>query len=161
MYNLICLVAQYVRVLYHKAQLRDLNWSTGAPFSIADTMLSLCEKFHKRENLLLHQVIYCWLSLLINVKPCYKRNGLATGWLFLLVTLTCLTETCQYKNVISMNGIAIQYKAMLYMKQSQKLVVLLVSVTIIWQPWICICMCIAILCLKEQNYVYEQSLYVE
>ena len=35
------LVAQRACVLYHKAQLRDLNKSTGAPFLIADTMLSL------------------------------------------------------------------------------------------------------------------------
>ena len=39
--NLTRLVAQCTRVLYHKVQLRDLNWGAGTPFSIADTMLSL------------------------------------------------------------------------------------------------------------------------
>ena len=36
------LVAQCTHVLYHKAQLRNLhlNWGIGAPFLIADTMLS-------------------------------------------------------------------------------------------------------------------------
>ena len=33
-----------------------------------------------------------------------------------------------------MNGIAIQYKNMLQKKWAQKLVLLLVSVTIVWQP---------------------------
>ena len=39
--NLTRLVAQCTHVLFHKAQLRDLNWSAGAPFSIVDTTLSL------------------------------------------------------------------------------------------------------------------------
>ena len=39
--DLTCLVAQCAHVLYHKAQLRDLNWGTSASFSIADTTLSL------------------------------------------------------------------------------------------------------------------------
>ena len=39
--NLTRLVAQCAHVLYHKAQLRDLNWSTSTSFSIPDTMLSL------------------------------------------------------------------------------------------------------------------------
>ena len=39
--NLTRLVAQCARVLHHKAQLRGLNWGTGAPFSIADMMFSL------------------------------------------------------------------------------------------------------------------------
>ena len=37
--NLTHLVAQCAHVLYHKVQLRDLNWDTGTPFLIADTML--------------------------------------------------------------------------------------------------------------------------
>ena len=35
--NVTRLIAQYTRVLYHKVQLRDLNWGAGAPFLIADT----------------------------------------------------------------------------------------------------------------------------
>ena len=39
--NLTYLAAQCTRVLYHKAQLKDLNWGAGTPFSMADTTVSL------------------------------------------------------------------------------------------------------------------------
>ena len=65
-----------------------------------------------------------------------------------LVSLTHLKKTCQQKNIIPMNWIAIQYRT----EQAQKLVVLLVSVTI-FVDHECehIHMGIAILCLKLER----------
>ena len=59
----------------------------------------------------------------------------------------------------NINRIAIQYITMLYMKQPKKLIVLLVSVTIIWWSRVRISICIAILCLKVEWKQFCQLLF--
>ena len=73
-----------------------------------------------------------------------------------------LKNTYQQKNIILMNVIAIQYRNLLWKKQTQKLVVLVVSVTIVWWLLMCICMRITILCLKVAwKQAWQQLLCTE
>ena len=68
--NLICLVAQCVRVLYHKVQLKDLNWVTNEPFSIAGTMLSLHKwlRSHDINTVEKHKQLHVLTAGLVSVK---------------------------------------------------------------------------------------------
>ena len=85
----------------------------------------------------------------VNIKSRYKRNG-QRGCCFIDCFNSLEINLSINKNVIPMNVIVNQYRNMLQKKRAQKLVVLLVSVTIVWQPQVYMRMCIAILCLEVE-----------
>ena len=102
----------------------------------------------------LKSFFHCTLPL-INIKSYFSRNELIK-WLF------CWLLYPTWKNLVNRKAWCWWMGLLQFINEmSSKVGFLLVSVTIIWWPWVCICMRITSLCLKvEWKQVCEQSLYV-
>ena len=89
----------------------------------------LCEMFHKENYLSLEKALP--IDKFANHYKMVFQQKRPTRVVMSLVSLTHPKNTCQQKNVILLNGITIQYRTMLSKEWAQRLVVLLVSVTIV------------------------------
>ena len=83
-------------------------WTKAILRNQACTSLWLTHTWFKQ--LATREMLYQWLSFLINIESCYKRNGLQ-WWFVLLVLIICFIRiSCQYKMVCQWIGMLTNIK---------------------------------------------------